>query len=174
MITTKQRAFLRSLGTTLEPVMQIGKEGIKDTSIEQIENEIIQIMSLYDFKTATIPGIGIISAASIVSEFEDFTKFQNSSQLLSFAGLEPSTYQSGTQQTFGHMVKRGSSYLRETLMNVVPYVMTYNSTFYEYYRKKKNEGKHHRVVLTHLVKKLIRVIYHLETKNISFDSSKIK
>jgi hypothetical protein len=145
-----------------------------DTSIEQIENEIIQIMSLYDFKTATIPGIGIISAASIVSEFEDFTKFQNSSQMLSFAGLEPSTYQSGTQQTFGHMVKRGSSYLRETLMNVVPYVMTYNSTFYEYYRKKKNEGKHHRVVLTHLVKKLIRVIYHLETKNISFDSSKIK
>ena len=145
-----------------------------DTSIEQIENEIIQIMSLYNFKTATIPGIGIISAASIVSEFEDFTKFQNSSQMLSFAGLEPSTYQSGTQQTFGHLVKRGSSYLRETLMNVVPYVMTYNSTFYEYYRKKKNEGKHHRVVLTHLVKKLIRVIYHLETKNISFDSSKIK
>ena len=49
-------------------------------------------------------------------EFEDFTKFQKSSQMLSFAGLEPATYQSGTQQTFGHMVKRGSSYLRETLI----------------------------------------------------------
>ena len=36
-MTTKQRAFLRSIGTTLEPVMQIGKEGIKDSSIEQIE-----------------------------------------------------------------------------------------------------------------------------------------
>ncbi len=145
-----------------------------DSSIDKIENEIIEIMNHYNFKTATIPGIGIISAASIVSEYEDFSKFQNPNQLLSFAGLEPAIYQSGTQQTYGHMVKRGSSYLRETIMNIIPYVMAYNSVFYEYYRKKKSEGKHHRVALTHLAKKLIRIIYHLETNNISFDSSKIK
>lgn len=145
-----------------------------DSSIDKIENEIIEIMNQYNFKTATIPGIGIISAASIVSEYEDFSKFQNPNQLLSFAGLEPAIYQSGTQQTYGHMVKHGSSYLRETIMNIIPYVMAYNSVFYEYYRKKKSEGKHHRVALTHLAKKLIRIIYHLETNNISFDSSKIK
>ena len=145
-----------------------------DSSIDKIENEIIEIMNQYNFKTATIPGIGIISAASIVSEYEDFSKFQNPNQLLSFAGLEPAIYQSGTQQTYGHMVKRGSSYLRETIMNIIPYVMAYNSVFYEYYRKKKSEGKHNRVALTHLAKKLIRIIYHLETNNISFDSSKIK
>lgn len=145
-----------------------------DSSIDKIENEIIEIMNQYNFKTATIPGIGIISAASIVSEYEDFSKFQNPNQLLSFVGLEPAIYQSGTQQTYGHMVKRGSSYLRETIMNIIPYVMAYNSVFYEYYRKKKSEGKHHRVALTHLAKKLIRIIYHLETNNISFDSSKIK
>ena len=145
-----------------------------DSSIDKIENEIIEIMNQYNFKTATIPGIGIISAASIVSEYEDFSKFQNPNQLLSFAGLEPAIYQSRTQQTYGHMVKRGSSYLRETIMNIIPYVMAYNSVFYEYYRKKKSEGKHHRVALTHLAKKLIRIIYHLETNNISFDSSKIK
>ncbi len=146
-----------------------------DSSIDKIENEIIEIILIqYNFKTATIPGIGIISAASIVSEYEDFSKFQNPNQLLSFAGLEPAIYQSGTQQTYGHMVKRGSSYLRETIMNIIPYVMAYNSVFYEYYRKKKSEGKHHRVALTHLAKKLIRIIYHLETNNISFDSSKIK
>ncbi|MFR5892584.1 MAG: IS110 family transposase [Bacilli bacterium] len=78
-----------------------------DSSIDKIENEIIEIMNQYNFKTATIPGIGIISAASIVSEYEDFSKFQNPNQLLSFAGLEPAIYQSGTQQTYGHMVKRG-------------------------------------------------------------------
>ncbi len=46
-----------------------------DFSIEQIESEIIDVMKLYDFKTKSIPGISIISAVSIVSEFEDFSKF---------------------------------------------------------------------------------------------------
>lgn len=145
-----------------------------DIAIDQVEDEITSIMKQFNFKTATIPGISLISAASIVSEFEDFSKFSSSNQLLSFAGLEPAIYESGTQQTYGHIVKRGSSYLRETLMNVAPFIMNYNPIFYKYYLKKRNEGKCHRVALTHLVKKLLRVIYYLEVNNLSFDSSKLK
>lgn len=145
-----------------------------DMAIEQVEDEITLIMKQFDFKTATIPGISLISAASIVSEFEDFSKFNNSNQLLSFAGLEPAIYESGTRKTYGHIVKRGSSYLRETIMNVTPFIMNYNPIFYQYYLKKRNEGKCHRVALTHLAKKLLRVIYYLETNKVSFDSTKLK
>ena len=140
-----------------------------DMAIEQVEDEITLIMKQFDFKTATIPGISLISAASMVSEFEDFSKFNNSNQLLSFAGLEPAIYESGTRKTYGHIVKRGSSYLRETIMNVTPFIMNYNPIFYQYYLKKRNEGKCHRVALTHLAKKLLRVIYYLETNKVSFD-----
>ena len=38
-------------------------------------------------KTATIPGISLISSALFISEFEDFSKFSNSNQVLSFARL---------------------------------------------------------------------------------------
>lgn len=145
-----------------------------DRAIEQVEDEITLIMKQFGFKTATIPGISLISAASIVSEFEDFSKFSNSNRLLSFAGLEPAIYESGTQKTYGHIVKRGSSYLRETIMNVTPFIMNYNPIFYQYYLKKRNEGKCHRVALTHLAKKLLRVIYYLETNKVSFDSTKLK
>ena len=46
--------------------------------------------------------------------------------------------------------------------------------FYDYYLKKRSEGKCHRVALSHVAKKLIRVIYSLEKNNIDFDPSLLK
>ena len=124
--------------------------------------------------TLSIPGIGELTTAVIISEFGDFSKFSNSAQLLSFAGLEPGIYQSGTMLSYGKMVKRGSGYLRGALMNISNVVIKYNPTLYDYYLKKRSEGKCHRVALSHVCKKLLRVIYKLETQNIQFDPSLLK
>ena len=94
--------------------------------------------------------------------------------MLSFAGLEPGYYQSGTSEHSGHMVKRGSSNLRFTLMNLCIPLIQYNMVFAEFYAKKRNEGKSHRVACSHVIKKLIRIIYHLEKENIDFDASKLR
>lgn len=42
--------------------------------------------------------------------------------------------------------------------------------FTDFYYKKRNEGKPHRVALTHVAKKLVRVVYKLESENIKFNS----
>ena len=94
--------------------------------------------------------------------------------MLSFAGLEPGIIESGTMFSKGKMVKRGSGYLRYSLMNIALTVIRFNTTFYDYYYKKISEGKCHRVALSHVCKKLIRVIFILETKNIQFDPSLLK
>lgn len=142
--------------------------------VASIEKQIIAIVKDINPKSLTIPGIGPLSSAVIYAEYGDVSKFKSPAQMLSFAGLEPGYYQSGTSEHGGHMVKRGSSHLRFTLMNLSIPIIQYNIVFAEYYAKKRNEGKSHRVACSHLIKKLIRVIFILEKNNIDFDSSKLR
>lgn len=142
--------------------------------VDKLEEQIISLINEIKPKSMTIPGIGPLSAAVIYAEYGDINKFNSPSAMLSFAGLEPGYYQSGTSEHEGHMVKRGSSNLRFTLMNLCIPLIQYNMVFAEFYAKKRNEGKSHRVACSHVIKKLIRIIYHLEKENIDFDSSKLR
>lgn len=145
-----------------------------DSKIDSLNKQISTIVKDLNPPTLSIPGIGELTTAVIVSEFGDFNKFSNADKLLSFAGLEPGISQSGTMLAYGKMVKRGSGYLRYSLMNIANVVIRYNPTFYDFYLKKRSEGKCHRVALSHVCKKLLRVIYKLETQNIQFDPSLLK
>lgn len=145
-----------------------------DSKINSIDKQISTIIKELNPPTLSIPGVGELTTAVIISEFRDFNKFSNADKLLSFAGLEPGIYQSGTILSNGKMVKRGSGYLRYSLMNIANVVIRYNPTFYDFYLKKRSEGKCHRVALSHVCKKLLRVIYKLETQNIQFDPSLLK
>lgn len=146
-----------------------------NNEISNLESEIKSIMKEYHTNITSIPGISTMSAAQIIGEFGDFNKFSSASKLLAYAGLEPSTIQSGTMLKNGKMVKHGSSHLRYVLMNVAMTIIIHNPTFYEYYSKKHHkEGKNHRVALSHVVRKLLRIIYHLEIMDKKFDSKLLK
>lgn len=142
--------------------------------IEPIDKQISIIIKELNPKMLSIPGLGEFSAASILSEYGNISNFSSSNKMLAFAGLEPSVIQSGTLQNNGKMVKHGSGHLRYVLMNVSMIVLRYSPTFYDYYLKKRSEGKCHRVALSHVCKKLIRVIYTLEKRQINFDPSLLK
>jgi len=121
----------------------------------------------------SIKGVGFISALSLIAEYGNFESFDSPAKMLSFAGLEPSVNQSGISNKQGHMVKRGSGYLRQTLMNLAICFIMHNPVIYEYYYKKKNEGKSHRVALSHVAKKLIRIIFYLVKNNELFNEAKL-
>ena len=72
------------------------------------------------------------------------------------------------------MVKHGSGHLRYAIMNSAMTILRFSPEFYDYYLKKRSEGKCHRVALSHVCKKLIRVIYTLEKNDIDFNPSLLK
>ena len=142
--------------------------------IVPIDKQISTIIKELNPSILSIPGIGEISAASIISEYGDISCFSSPAKMLAFAGLEPSINQSGTLEFNGKMVKHGSGHLRYVLMNTSLTLLKFNPTFYDFYHKKRSEGKPHRVALSHICKKLVRLIYTLETKHVDFDPSLLK
>ena len=117
----------------------------------------------------SIPGVGIITGAMIISEIGDINNFTSPDQLLAFAGLDPSVYQSGEfEASHTKISKRGSKYLRWAIHQVSSGIWKWDKTFKDYYLKKINEGKHHYVAIGHIDKKLVRVIFSLLKNKQSF------
>ena len=145
-----------------------------DSKIKEMETYIEEEFKKIRSHIQTIRGIGWISAASIYSEYGDIENFQTPNQMLAYAGLDPSRNESGEHAYNGHMVKHGSSHLRYVLLNCAEMVIVHDPVFYDYYRKKREEGKPHRVALSHVARKLIRIIFFLEKNNIDYDPKKMR
>jgi len=137
--------------------------GELDAEIQEIEAEIQLIMVELLSPITTIPGIGTQMGAMILAEVGDFSRFDSPDKILAYAGLSPSTYQSGQlTNCYAHMEKRGSRYLRYAIFNATKLVCHWNPTFAAYLAKKRAEGKHYNVAISHAAKKLVRIIFSLE------------
>ena len=156
----------------LNSLLSLYKSLVKE--INTIEKEINKLIEEVHPHYMSVPGIGPLSAAVIYSEYGDISNFTNPGQMLAFAGIEPGINESGTESHGGKMVKRGSSQLRYTLINCCLPLIRFDMTFATYYAKKRGEGKPHRVAITHVAKKLIRVIYALERQDIDFNAQKLR
>ena len=137
--------------------------------IDEIEAEISKLVDATGTTLMTIPGISYTMAAMILAEVGDFSNFSSPDKVLAFAGMSPSTYQSGQlTNCYAKMEKRGSKYLRYALYNAAKYVCTWDNTFKNYLAKKRAEGKHYNVALSHAVKKLVRLIFALERSHLPY------
>lgn len=133
------------------------------SEINEIEDSIKSIMDNIHSPITSIPGINYRMGAMIIAEIGDFNRFSSPDKILAYAGLSPSTYQSGQlDSSYSHMEKRGSRYLRYALFNATKFVCIWDNTFAAYLAKKRAEGKHYNVAISHAAKKLVRVIYRLE------------
>ena len=141
-----------------------------DSQLQSIEAQMEEIMKFHDSVIMTIPGIGYINGGMILGEIGDIHRFKSPNQLLAFAGLDPTVYQSGNfQAKRTRMSKRGSRVLRYALINAAHNVVKNNSTFKAYYDAKKSEGRSHYSALGHCAGKLVRVIFKMLTDDVAFN-----
>ena len=148
---------------SLELKHTISLTHVLDEEIAEVEAEIDCIMDEIQSPITSIPGIGSQMGAMILAEVGDFSCFDSPDKILAYAGLSPSVHQSGQMKNcYAHMEKRGSRYLRYAIFNATRFVCNWNPIFAAYLAKKRSEGKHYNVAISHAAKKLVRLIYAME------------
>jgi len=140
------------LTATLKGLMTIKAEVLR---IAALMPEYECVKSLY--------GVGDITAAQLIAEIGDVRRFANRSSLIAFAGVDPSTNQSGKYESkSGKATKRGSSHLRKTLFQVVSTHLKRspeNEAVFQFIDRKRAEGKPYHVYMTAGANKFLRIYY---------------
>ncbi|WP_285023587.1 IS110 family transposase [Lactococcus garvieae] len=167
-IGTSSFALQLELTQLIESIVHLKKQ------IDVVQDRINELLEQLNSPILSIPGIGNRLGAMILAEIRDIHNFKNPAQLLAFAGLEPAIYQSGQMDNRGHMVKHGSSYLRYALIQAAKIASFNNPVFRDYLARKRGQGKHFKVAVTHVAKKLVRVIFHLLINNQIFDKNRLR
>lgn len=141
-----------------------------EAQISDVETEINIILDKINSPIKTIPGIGSVTAAVILGEIGDISRFSNASKLAAYAGIDASVSQSGEYQSSNSkMSKRGSPYLRKALFNAALIAAFHDPVFSAFYQKKRSEGKHHLTAIGAVARKLCNTIFAVLKYNTPYE-----
>lgn len=147
---------------TLQTRQLIARIEMLSSQLDEVEAEISRAMESLSSPIVSIPGLGMLNAAMILSIVGDISRFSTPAKLLAYAGLDPTVSQSGAfAARYTRMSKRGNSMLRYALIYGAHNVVRNNKTFADYYASKVAQGKSHYSALGHCAGKLVRVIHTL-------------
>ena len=130
-----------------------------------------------EIRNAAKRSVGSVMPAKSLELQHTIRLIRELDKLLAYAGLSPSTYQSGKLNATGayaHMEKRGSRYLRYALFNAAKYVCHWEPSFAAYLARKRTEGKHYNVAISHAAKKLLRLIFALQQSGRAFQAKDLR
>ena len=125
----------------------------------------------------TIPGIGPVFAAGIVTEIGDISRFDNEASLAQYAGLTWSRYQSGNfDAEERRLTKAGNRYLRYYLVEAANSLRVHNEEYKAYYYSKYKEvNKHqHKRALVLTARKFVRLVFALLSKGQIYQKQEVE
>ena len=171
----KTTVGIKDTSVSLHVIQLIELIELFDRQIKDIVTKITDTVDKLDTKLLSVPGINIIACAIILGETNNFDNFFNATKLLAFAGLDPKIRQSGNfSATSCRMSKKGSPYLRYALIFTAWNAVRHSEKFNKYYCLKRSQSKSHYNALGHVAHKLVRVIFTLIKKDISYQEEKLE
>lgn len=167
-VTFSKESFTFQLKLLIEQVKFI------EDQVKECETKIKELMTKIDSPITTIPGIGPVLGAIIISEFGDISRFDKPSKLVAFAGIDATVSQSGEFEGIHNvMSKRGSPYLRKALFQAALVASNSDPVLKAFYQKKRAEGKHHKTCIGAVARKLCNIIFAVLKNNKPYEVPKL-
>jgi transposase len=149
-----------------------------DEQIARIEQEIRQhfddhpnLKRRRDLLTS-IPGIGEITAGSILSEIPHLDRFQSAKAVAAFAGLSPRERRSGTSvHGRPRLCKTGNARIRKALYMPAIVALRFNPTLRIFAERLLAAGKHKRLIIGAVMRKLLVLAYGILRSGVAFDAN---
>lgn len=117
----------------------------------------------------SIPGIGDRCATLMIINTRGFQDFQSYRQVISYFGLSPRIFESGTSvKGKAKICKMGMSQVRKTLYMGALSAVRYNKTCKALYDRLREKGKAYRVAMIAVVNKLIKQVFAIAKSNQSY------
>jgi transposase len=114
-------------------------------------------------------GLRAPMVATLHAESDPIADFRHPWQYAAYAGLDPSTYDSGILRgSHAHISKRGSPYLRKALFLAAFALYRRHRDLQRLYQRSRKAGHHHTDALIIVAHKLARIIWRLLTDNRPF------
>ena len=138
---------------------------LKNEIKKELIDKALNFKEFYIYKS--FPGIGELTAALLIAELGDLTRFDNPKQLNAYVGIDIQRYQSGNSGTYDRISKRGNTLARKILFNTVNNMIRTQKSGpnhivdYYYRAKEKPRAKKHKVALIGCMDRFLKSIHHL-------------
>ena len=149
--------------------IEILTEFVSEVELD-IKNVIVQNTELNKKinKIITIPGIGMITVATVIAETHGFNLIKNVRQLTSYAGYDVVLRDSGQHKSLGKISKKGNSHIRKAMHLPALTARRMNPNYKEFYDRIYNKRNIKMVGCVALQRKLLCLIYTLWTRDEEF------
>lgn len=151
-VLPREDTLLQALASAQEQ-LEVAAATFRATARQQVSPKLSKLLQ-------SVPGIGSQTAALLVAELGDITRFPNAKAVIAYIGFDPRVKQSGVllkQNT--HLTKRGSPYLRRALYLAAAAAERHDPELKATYDKKRAEGKRYREATIIVARRVITRIY---------------
>lgn len=160
----------KTVNDSINQLLAVRLVGIRSLQqqIKDLDKSIESYMQLFPAILNSIPGIGLVYSAGLLSEIANIERFKNHAALAKYAGITWTQYQSGDYQASNtKLILSGNKYLKYYFLEAANKVRMHDTEFKRYYQSKfKEVPKHqHKRALALTARKLVRLVYSLLSTN---------